>query len=279
MIIPAAAAILQATSVTIDKIFLSMKKTSYKTYIGISFPLIFLINLIIFFIFKPEISLSLFQGRYIWLILLSVFLGIITNIIFYRALKTEKLNEIETIDLLKNIPVILFASIFFVSERNYIIISLALISSFAVIWSHWQKHHFQLAKRTMPFLLWVLIVTPFGAIISKNLLSVWNPIALELVRSGLLALIVGPYYLKDSEKVTNRGFSLLILTNIFTAVAWILYFFSFQILGIIQTVLIFSLSPLLIYFSSIFFLKEAFHWKKFVAFAIVLISIIASQII
>ena len=278
MFLPIISAILQASSITIDKVVLSMKNLGYRTYMGISFPLIFIITLIIFLIFKPELSLGLLKGKYLFLILASVILGIITNIIFYKALKSERLNEIETIALLSNIPVILFAAIFFTNERNYMIVFLALLCSSAVIWSHWQRHHFQLAKKTVPLLIWTLVVSPIGAIISKNLLAVWNPISLELVRSGILAIIIGPLYLKYSRGTSAKAFWLLLLTNIFTAIAWILYYFSYQISGIIYTVLLFSLQPLLVYFASIFFLKEAFHWKKFAAFIIILASIIVAQL-
>ena len=47
---------------------------------------------------------------------------------------------------------------------------------------------------------------------------------------------------------------------------------------LVYTMLIFSLQPLLVYFASLFFLKEPFHWKKFVAFIVVLASIAAAQI-
>lgn len=273
------AAVLQAASFSFDKLILSIKRVTYKTYVGISFPLIFFMTLIIFLIFKTPLSLSLFSGKFLWLLIASIFLAIVSNLLFYRALDEDKLSEIQTIDLLKNIPLIIFSGIIFVNERNFLFIILATISSIAIIWSHWQRHHFQLAKKTMPYLIWKITLAPFVAIISKVLLDIWNPVSLELVRSGVIALILGPMFFRYSKKVSLKAFSYLLITNALTSVAWILYYFSYQISGIVYTVLIFSLEPLLVYFASIFLLKERINWKKFVAFIIVLLSIALSKIV
>lgn len=279
LIFPVGAAVLQAASFTLDKVVLSIKRITYRTYIGISFPLIFFITLIIFFIFKPPLSLSLFSGKFIWLILLSAVLTIATNLIFYKALDADKLGEIETLSLLGNIPLIIFTGFIFTSERNPLIIFLALLASSSVIWSHWKGHHLQIAKKTKLYLFWTLLIAPFGAIITKVLLTIWNPISFELVRSGLVALILGPVFLRYEKNASLKAFLLLIVTNALTSVAWILYFFSFQKLGIIQTVLIFSLQPLLVYFASIILLKEKVQWKKFTSFLIILASIVVARVV
>lgn len=278
LILPISAAILQAASFTLDKFTLLIKKVTYKTYIGISFPLAFLFTLIIFLIFKPPLTLELFAGKYLWLLILSIILLIGTNIIFYRALKADLLSEIQTIALLTNIPLIIFAVFFFSNERNVLIVSLALIAVISIVWSHWEKGHFQIAKKTFPFLVWALIVAPFSGIISKTLLEIWNPISFELIRNGAVAFIFIFIFFKSIKTVPKKALPLLLFTNLLTTIAWILYFFSYQILGIIHTVLIFSLQPILVYFASIFFLKEKLHRKKFIAFIIILIAISIGQI-
>jgi len=121
-IFPFGASVLQAASFTLDKIILSIKRVTHKTYIGISFPLIAIFTLIIFLIFKPPLNFSLFAGKFFWLILLSIILAIATNIIFYRALKSDFLSEIQTIDLLRNIPLIIFATLIFPAERSFLIV-------------------------------------------------------------------------------------------------------------------------------------------------------------
>ena len=277
---PIASAILQASSVTLDKIILNIKKVTYKTYTGISFPLILLINLIIFLIFRPEISSPMFSILLIFLIILSSASAIIGNLFFYKALKSDCLNEMEAVVLFTNIPLILFTALFFSSERNYLIIVLALIASLAIIWSHWKNHHLKFAKPVLPYLIFALIISPFRGIISKVLLQTWSPISLQLATSILPALFFFIFFFKSVKRTPNKkAFFLLLATNILTSIAWILYFFSYQRIGVIQTVLIFSLQPLLVYFSSILIIKEKFHWKKFLAFMIILGCIAISQIL
>lgn len=276
---PILAAILQAGSFTLDKVVLSIRRVNFKTYTGVSFPLVFLITLIIFFIFRTPLSLDLLAGNLLWLLLVSIGMTIVKNLIFYRALDDDKLGEIQTLDLLRGIPIIIFASIIFTDERNFFVIIPALVASFAVVWSHWEHHHFKIAKHTLPFLVWSLSVAPIEASISKVLLVSWNPISLELVRSGAVAFILAPLFAKYAQKVSFKAFSLLLATNILTSIAWILFYFSYQRFGIIFTILVFSLQPLLVYLASVFLLKEPFHWKKAAAFAIVLLSIGIAQVI
>lgn len=276
---PILAAILQASSFTLDKVILSFRRVGYKTYVGVSFPLVFAVTLVVFLIFRPPLSLELFSGNIGWFILLSIILSIANNLFFYRALDDDNLGEIQTLDLLRVVPVIIVSGIIFTDERNLFIIIPALVASLAIIWSHWEHHHFKIAKKTLPFLLWALAMAPIGAALSKVILTTWNPISLELVRSGAMALILGALFYKQIERVTSKVFYYLVATNILTSIAWIMFYFSYQRLGIIYTVLIFSVQPLLVYFASVFLLKEKVQPKKAIAFAIVLISIVSAQII
>jgi len=276
---PIAAAILQAGSLTLDKVILSIKRINFKTYTGVSFPLIFLITLAIFFIFRPPLSFNLLARNLGWLLLLSIAITIITNLIFYRALDDDRLGEIQTLDLLRNIPIIVFSSIIFTDERNFAVIIPALIASVAIIWSHWENNRFKIKKHTLTFFVWSLLAGVAGASISKVLLTSWNPISLELVRSGAIALILGSLFFKYTSKISLKAFLLLLATNILTSIAWILFYFSYQRLGVVYTTLIFSIQPLLVYMASVLFLKEPLQWKKAVAFFVVLASIGVAQII
>lgn len=278
-ILPAIAAVLQAGSVTIDKVTLKIKNFNYKNYTVISFPLIFIFTLIIFALFKPPLNFSLFQGIYLYLIIASIILGIATNIIFYKVLKSQQLGEIQTIGMLSRIPLIIFAGVFFIEERNYLTMSLAILSALSLVWAHWEKHHFHIAKKIWPFLLWTLFVSPFGGIISKKLLELWNPISLHLITSGFEAIFFIAIFSSSIKKTPIKSIPYLLVTNVLTTIAWILYFFSYQSQGIVFTVLVFSLQPILVYLASLIVLKEKHHWKKTLSFIIILIAISLSQVL
>jgi len=278
-IFPILAAVLQASSFTLDKVILSMRRISFKTYIGISFPLSFLIILIIYLIFRTPFSWELLSNKLSLLILISSAMSIVSNLLYYRALDSDRLGELETLGLLAGVPVILFSGLVFADERNFFILVPALISSAAVVWSHWEQRHFQIAKKTKPFFIWILLSAPIGASISKLLLESWNPVSLELIRTGIIGAFFLYLFNKNAEKVSLKAFVFLFFTNILTTVAWLLFYFSYQRSGIVYTALLFSIHPLLVYLSAIFFLKEKFNHKKIIAFVIVLISIAIAQLL
>ncbi|MBI5414194.1 EamA family transporter [Candidatus Peregrinibacteria bacterium] len=276
---PILAAILQSGSFTLDKVVLSLKHITFQTYTGISFPLSFAITFIIFLIFEPPLfSQELFAGNLFFLITLSVIIKIITNLIFYRALHDDHLAEIQTLELLPRFSVLLGSSIFFADERNYFIVFPSFIATFAVIWSHFKHHHFHIAKHTAPFLIWSVISAPIDAAILKTLLMTWNPISLELIRSAMMALVLFPLFSKHTENISGKAMLLFILTNTLSCVAWILFYTSYQHSGIIYTLLLFSIQPLLVYFAAVIFLKDKLEFKKTVAFFVVLVSIIIAQV-
>ncbi len=274
---PILAAILQAGSFTLDKVVLSLRQVSYRAYVAASFPLFFAVNAAIFLVFRPSFPSEAFVGRLGWLLALSVVFTILTNFIFYRALDDDGLGELQTIGLIEKVPIIIFASILFADERKFSLIVLALVAALAVVWSHWERHHFQVAKNTLPFVVWILIAAPVGAAISKELVRVWNPISLELVRSAATAAIFWWIFSAARQQLSHKALWFLIATNVLSAVAWILFLFSYQRSGIVYTVLLFSLQPLLVYAAALLVLKERFQPKKFVAFLVVLGSIAAAQ--
>lgn len=273
LLFPIIAAFLQATSITLDKFILSLGRVNFRTYTGVSFPLSFLVNLVLFFVFRPLIPVGWSVGYYGWLLLAAIAIGLLTNILFYRALDHDKLGEIETLSLLNVFPVIMMSGILFADERNFTILLPALIASGAIVWSHWERHHFTIAKATLPFFVWSLAIAPVSAVISKELLTVWNPIALETIRTGALAALFLFIFRDAITHVPTHALRLLIITNIFTTCAWVLFYFGYQRLGIVHTLLLFSLQPFLAYTASIFLLKERPSWKRSLAFVVVLISI------
>lgn len=274
---PIIAAVLQTISFTLDKVILSLRRVDFKTYAGVSFPLSFGVNLLLFFIFRPLIPSGWSSGYYGWLLFASLAIGFLTNILFYRALDHDKLGEIETLSLLNAFPVIVVSGILFTDERNFAILIPALVASVIIVWSHWERHHIAIAKSTVPFFVWSLMVAPVSAVISKELLIVWNPIALEMVRTGALAALFIFLFRDNIAKISGKALWLLIATNILTTVAWVLFYFGYQQLGIVHTLLLFSLQPFLVYLSSIFILKERPSWKRSFAFIIVLCSIGAAE--
>lgn len=278
LLFPLLASVFQSASFCLDKVILSVKKATHKQYLVVSFPLITFFTFIMFLIVKPNITLEMFAGNYFLLITLSIVITIASNLIFYNALKKDYLGEIQTIELFKNFPLIILAAVIFPDERNILNIALAIIAAFAIAWSHYEKKGFKINHLTLILLMWNLIISPFRGIISKELLTIWNPIALQLVVDAAISVILSVIFFKKIKKLPKNAMPYLIITNILTSIAWVLYFYSYQLSGIIYTVLVFSLQPIIVYLASLIFFKEKFQSKKAIAFAVILISIIVAQL-
>src|SRR3989338_4206342 len=169
---PALAAVLQSASYVFDKATLSLKRVSYPTYLTISFPLMAFGNFIAYLLFAPAIPLELFEGKLFWMLAVTILISAGSNVSFYKALDSDNLSEVETLDLFFNLPVIIFSSLLFADERNPYILIPALISSAAIIWSHWQKGHFRMKKKTLYYCLWIVLVGPFLGHFDENIAPV-----------------------------------------------------------------------------------------------------------
>lgn len=280
--LPIIAAILQSISYLLDKIILDKQKINSSAYLGLSFPMIFFINLAFLFGAGEKINADLFSGETVSLLIASAILIILGNIAYYRALQDDFLEELQIIDIAGRIPFVLGIAIFFTDERNFIFIALSILASISMLWSHLDHGKFEIKKKTLPFLAWSLFIPPFAASISKILLISWNPIALEVVRSGMVMLVLNPLFFNSAKSAKNLNlfsFSTIVLANILSTAAWILFYFSAKMSGFIYTGLIFSLQPMLTYFGSIILLKEPLNWKKTVAFAIIIAAIALSELI
>lgn len=275
---PILAALLQASSSTLDKFILTIRGVSYRIYTALSFPLIFCVHLVLFLIIRPPFGRELFTTNTIIAFAGLIAAGIAINIVYYRALKTDRLTELEPLSLLDRIALIIVTGVLFADERKLALIIPALIASLAVLWSHWERHHIRIHKESLLFLAVGLVTAPLGAAAVKILLTSWHPVTLRFLESMVMAIIMGILYQRSLSHTPAQAASLLIITNVLTSLAWLFVLFSYQTLGIVHTILIFSLQPLLVYFASLVFLREPFQTKKFAAFLVVLGSIIAAQI-
>lgn len=275
---PLIAAVLQAASYTCDKAILNIRRIDYKFYTAVSFPMLACVDVAIWFIFRPTLNLSMFGGTTGLLVAGTVAMLIITNLLYYRALDHTHVSEINVLSLTSVIPVMLVNALIFADERQLVILIPALIAAAAVVWSHWERSELRFARHTPAFLMWLWFSAPLVAASAKVILTTWSPIALELVRDASIALILLPLFWSSIRAIPIRGWFLFVVTNVLSATGWILYFYGYQHIGIVYTGLLFTLQPLLVYFSGVLLLKEPFVLKKFIAFLVVLASITATQV-
>ncbi len=276
-ILTALASVSQAGSSTIDKYIVSKQKINYKVYLIISFFIISILTLPLFLFLghvKPEAS----QLFWIILLLIGVIITTGVNIVYYSVLRHEKLSEMQPVLLLAPLFTVILTSIVFKEERNSLVIILAIISSLALLWAHIKKEHFSFHKYLIPLLILSIIISPINAIISKKLLTVYDPFSFEFIRTSLALFVLYIFLHPNFKTLKKKSPKYLIYTNILTTLAGIIVYFSYIKLGIIQTVLIMNLMPMLVYIFAYIFLKEKIYWKNVVAMLIILACVTINQI-
>ena len=277
---PILSAVFQGASVTLDKVILSMRRFNYQLYLAGGFPIYFLATLVIFLLFGQPPRVQDFEGTYGLLLAGVILITTVTNLLYYRAVEDDGLGEIEMAELLKDIPTVLFAGILFVDERMPVVLVAAAVATLAMAWSHWDHHRFRMRRRTAHFLFWMLLTQPLLAAAAKHLLVVWHPVSFEFVRTAGATLLLVPWFCRGVSRRFPKGvIGYLILTNVLSAIGWMLYFTSYKASGVVYTVLIFTLQPFLVYMVSMLFLKERFRWKRFVGFVIVLLCVGVVQLV
>ncbi len=277
---PLIAAILQATSFTFDKAALNVKRIDWQTYTSVSFPLLMLFDALFLFLIHPTIDWSTLGGLAAIFVAVTIVAGFITNALYYRALDDEDLHELQTWSVFIGIPTIVITSVLFTDERKLAVLIPALIAVAAVTWSHLGNgNKLAVRSKTVAFIGWMSIAAPALAGMNKVILQTWNPALLELVRDSTLALVFWLFVSKGVKHVSGKAWALLLATNVCSSAAWIMYYYGFQRLGIVQTMLVFSLQPILTYVFALTFLGEKFKPRRFVAFAIVLGCIAAAQLL
>lgn len=273
-------ALLQATSFTFDKAALRLRRIDWQTYTSISFPLLVLFDALFFLIIRPHVDWGLLGGTAGLFVAITIVIGFITNALYYRALDADYLHEIQTWSVFIGIPTLIVSSILFTDERRLVVLIPAFIATAAVTWASLNhKNRLVIRPKTAAFILWMLVVVPALAAMNKVILHAWNPILLELVRDGSLALIFWLFVSRGLKHVSAKAWGFLLVTNVCSSAAWIIYYYSFQQLGVVYTMLLFSIQPILVYFFSLLFLKEPYSIRKVIAFTIVLASVAAAHLL
>jgi drug/metabolite transporter (DMT)-like permease len=272
-----AAAMMNAFATNADKYIISRQNIRYKLYLVASFLILSAITLPLF-IFFGEIKPEAIKPLWIVLLLIAIGLGSVINLLYYFVLQHEKITEIEPIVLLAPLFTILLASIVFVEERNPLIILLAVIASITLVWAHVKKEHIKFHKRLLPLIGYSVLIAPLGAILTRKLLTIYNPFAYEFIMNAsifvLLFFVLRPRW----QPLHKKNPLWIIFTNILWAASWLLVFFSYIWIGVIRTTLIMTLAPLLVYVFARIFLKEKIYWKNIFALVVILICVTIAQV-
>jgi len=281
--LPIIGAFLEAVGVTIEKKTLRKQGINYKNYTTYSFLAIVLVMLPFIYFFwnlEPEGYLV----RNILLFSLVVILSIIANILIFYALKRENLSEIEPIRLMQPLFTVLLAFVFsfffsaYSSEKNFIILGLALIASASLVFSHFDKKYHLVYDKYMIAALAGSFLFASELVISRAILPYYHPFTFYFLRSLSVFLIAFIMFRPSLSSIPNKNKFLIFIVGPIWVVYRVILYYGYLNLGIIFTTILFILAPVFIYTFARIFLKEKITWKQVVSSIVIVACVIAAII-
>lgn len=275
--LPIIGSFLEATGMILEKRMLKIKGMNHKNYVVFGF-LAIVIALVPFLLFSWRIEQTAFSLKNLAIMIGVIIASIIANVLIFYSLKREDITEFEPAWLMQPLFTIILAFIFYSQERNWAIFPLALIASLTLVFMHVKRHHLNFDK----YFIAVIIGSLFFAIelvLSRSILEYYSPFTFYFIRC-LGIFILSALLFRPSFKIINKKISVfLILLGFLWAIYRAIIYYGYLQLGIVFTTIIFILSPVLLFFFAIIFLKEKPTLKQIISTGIILICVVIAVVI
>ncbi len=275
MIAPFLAALAFSANTVIDKIALSQRKIPMRHYV----PFLFLYLFFFTALATPFLGAVnwplLLAPQFLFLFLLLIVLAITWNIFYYESLQKEELYEFETIIMFAPLVTIVLSWIFFPETWDVRVGAAALIAAAALVWSHWEKHHFKLSHYSMNLLVAVVLIAT-EEIIATELLrdGVFSPVALYALRTLFLFGFFYAYFRPALRKADRSQLNIISLSGLMGALFMVLKYYGYQKLGIPFTALVTIAGPISVYMASAWVIHERMRPRVLIAAAIIATAIV-----
>jgi drug/metabolite transporter (DMT)-like permease len=270
--------IANASGLILDKIILSRKKLGLHVFLPLSFLLLFLFSLIL----VPNF------GRIDWdiagltnelfLLFMMVIVAIAWNVLYYQSVQREKVHHTELIMMFAPLVTIILAAVFFPENLDKRIFVLAIIASLALIFSKSTKEHFFTGRTSYNTFLAVILMST-EAIIIRELLFSYTPVALYAVRTFFIALFFFFYYRPKKLEIQKAYWGMLVGSSLLGLVTMLGKFYAFSQLGIVYTTMILILGPILVFLASWEILHERIRPRMIIASLVVLACVALATVL
>ncbi|MBD3259509.1 EamA family transporter [Candidatus Woesearchaeota archaeon] len=276
MIIPFIAAISGAVGLVFSKHLLS-EKIDYRLFASFAMLQLFIIMLFLSPIMF-EASPEMFTTTNIYLLVITAVLATAYNIFFYHGLSEDTLVDAESIIMISPLMTTILAALFFIDERNLYIFIPAMVAGSALLLSHIKKHHL-IFSRGDEYLLLAVVFLAIEALLLKVLLRTFMPFSVYFLRVGIVAAILWLVVRPNIARLSYKQIVKMGIFNIFVMVQFLLTYASYKIHGVVYTTLILILLPVFVISWAFIVEKERLELRKFIAIAVILLSIIAVQLL
>jgi len=277
MIAALISAVANAAGLVIDKIILSRERVALRVYLPVLFIFLFAID-VIFLPFLGRVEWSLARiPQSLFLLILMVIIAIVWNVLYYQDIKEEKLHQHEMLTMLMPLMTVVMAALFFPEELNWRVFWLALIACVTVFWARAERHHFTWDQAAYNMILAVVLMALENVII-RELLRVYSPVALYGIRTLMIGLFFAAYFRPRYRQISNRHWKLIALSGLFAITLMIGRFYAFDRLGIVYTILLSVLAPLIAFYASWGILHERIRARVVVASLVILGCVVMATV-
>lgn len=277
MIIPFSAAVSGALNMILSKIVISKQRMEYHIYITVTMVMLFLMSLIL-----SPLLISVHPGALAPInVLILAFVGILAavyNLLFFHGLEQESLNETETIWLFLPLFITVLSLIVYPAERDWSVVIPTIISASALLLSHIKKHHVNFSAGAQ-LLLGSVFLMSIEALFLRYLLQFYSPFSLYLVRVGIASMLLILYVRPNVGAVKRKSWMYMFIICPLVLVQFLFTYWSYSVNGLVYTMLILNLLPVIVFAWAWTKGKERFEWRKFIAAFVILGCVIAVQIL
>lgn len=274
---PIIGSFLEAVGTVLQKKILKGKAINYKNYSVFEFFFIVLLS-IPFVYFMWGIERDAFLLRNVLIFASIVVVSVAANLAIAYSLKREDITEFEPIWLMQPLFTILLAFIFFENERNWNILTLSLIASLSLIFSHIKKSHLVFDRYSIAALIGSFLFA-LELVLSNFILDFYSPFVFYFLRCLFIFLIIFLVFRPSFKILKNKAGWLFALIGL----VWIFYrviiYYGYTNIGVVYTTLLFILSGVFIFLFAIAFLKEKPKARQIVSAVIIVICVALSWFI
>ena len=275
--LPILGSVALATGTILEKIVLRKKKINPRLYQTAAF-LAIVVVMIPFLYFFWKLTPEALTGKNIFIFLLVVIFSMLANVFMFYSMKWEKISNLEPARVLEPLFVIILALIFSffaegLYERNLNVVIPALISAFALVFSHAKKHHLEFNKYFMAAIFGSFFFA-LELVISRLVLDFYSPLSFYFLRSSGVLLLSFLIFKPKFKNLDTKAKGIIFVTGAIWVLYRILVYYGYLKIGVIFTTLVLMLGPILIYILAFFVLKEKIGWRNVVAAMIIVASIL-----
>jgi len=271
-------ALTNASGLIIDKIILSRERVALKVYLPISFLFLCAFTLIVVpWLGQIDWQLASLSNA-MFLVFIMLILAIGSNVLYYQTLQQDKAHHHEMLQMLTPLFTVILAAVFFPEDLNVRVLILALVASGALIYSKSNREHFLPSQTTYNALLAIVMLAAENVVI-RELLYFYTPVSLYAIRTAILAVFFYLYYRPKLGKVKSRHWGMIALSSLIGAITMITRYYAFSELGLIFTMMITILAPIMVFIFSWSMLHEHIKARVIVSSVIILSCVILSTLI